>query len=474
MAVGQPTVVEDLQQGIEHVRMGLFDLVEKHHAIGLAPHGLGELAALVVADVARRRTDQTGHGMAFHVLGHVEAHHVLLGIEERGGQRLAELGLADAGRAEEDERTDRPIRVLEPGPGPQHGIGHGGDRLVLADHPFVQLIAQAQKFLALALQEPRDRNARPAGNDHGHIVRTDLLADHPNAAGLLGDGRFLGGQVLFQAGQSAVTQFGGPVEVVVAFGFLDGELGRFDILLDMAQDLDGLLLLFPLGQVAALLLLEVGQLLFELFQPVEGSLIGLAAQGLALDFELHDLAVGLIQFRRQRIDLGADHGRRLIDQVDGLVRKLPVSDITGREHRRFDDGGVADAHAMVHLEALTQPPKDGNGVLDRGLIHQHGLEAAFQRRVLFDVLAVLVEGGRADAVELAPGQHGLEHIAGIHGTFGLARADDGVQFVDKKDDSPLGGLDLLQHGLEALLELAPVLGPGNERPDIQGEDGLVL
>jgi len=34
--------------------------------------------------------------------------------------------------------------------------------------------------------------------------------------------------------------------------------------------------------------------------------------------------------------------------------------------------------------------------------------------------------------------------------------------------------DLLQHGLEALLELAPVLGPGNERPEIQGEDGLVL
>ena len=35
--------------------------------------GLGELAALVEADVARRRADQPRHRMPLHVLGHVEA-----------------------------------------------------------------------------------------------------------------------------------------------------------------------------------------------------------------------------------------------------------------------------------------------------------------------------------------------------------------------------------------------------------------
>jgi hypothetical protein len=107
-------------------------------------------------------------------------------------------------------------------------------------------------------------------------------------------------------------------------------------------------------------------------------------------------------------------------------------------------------------------------------LDQHRLEAALQGRVLFDVLAVLVQGGGADAVQLAAGQHRLEHVAGVHGPFGLARADDGVEFVDEQQDPALGLLDLLEHGLEPLLELAAVLGSGDERAHVQGQDPLVL
>ena len=103
-----PPVVQDLQQHVEHVVVRLLDLVEEDHAVGLAPHGLGELAALLVADVARRRADQARHGVLFHVLAHVDADHVLLGVEQRLGQRLGQLGLADAGGAEEDEGADGP------------------------------------------------------------------------------------------------------------------------------------------------------------------------------------------------------------------------------------------------------------------------------------------------------------------------------------------------------------------------------
>ena len=58
LAVGQPAVVEDLEQHVEDVRVRLLDLVEEHDAVGAAAHGLGELAALLVADVAGRRADQ--------------------------------------------------------------------------------------------------------------------------------------------------------------------------------------------------------------------------------------------------------------------------------------------------------------------------------------------------------------------------------------------------------------------------------
>jgi hypothetical protein len=43
VGIGQPAVVEDLQKHVEHVAVGLLDLVEEHNAVGLAAHGLGEL-----------------------------------------------------------------------------------------------------------------------------------------------------------------------------------------------------------------------------------------------------------------------------------------------------------------------------------------------------------------------------------------------------------------------------------------------
>ena len=56
MAVGQPAVVEQLQEDVEHLRMGLLDLVEQDHRVRTAPNRLGQLAALLVADVPGRRT----------------------------------------------------------------------------------------------------------------------------------------------------------------------------------------------------------------------------------------------------------------------------------------------------------------------------------------------------------------------------------------------------------------------------------
>ena len=46
MGVSDPAVVQDLQQDVEHVGVGLLDLVEEDDAVGLAAHLLGELARL--------------------------------------------------------------------------------------------------------------------------------------------------------------------------------------------------------------------------------------------------------------------------------------------------------------------------------------------------------------------------------------------------------------------------------------------
>ena len=110
-----------------------------------------------------------------------------------------------------------------------------------------------------------------------------------------------------------------------------------------------------------------------------------------------------------------------------------------------------------------------------GLADEDLLEAALQGGVLLDPLAVLVEGGRADHVQLAAGQHRLEHVAGVHrGVAAGARADDRVQLVDEGDDLAAGVLDLLEHGLEPLLELAAVLRARDHRRQVEREHPAAL
>jgi len=54
LRVGEAPVLEDLEEDVEHVRVCLLDLVEEDDAVGTTADDLSELAALFVADVARR------------------------------------------------------------------------------------------------------------------------------------------------------------------------------------------------------------------------------------------------------------------------------------------------------------------------------------------------------------------------------------------------------------------------------------
>ena len=129
---------------------------------------------------------------------------------------------------------------------------------------------------------------------------------------------------------------------------------------------------------------------------------------------------------------------------------------------------------MVHLVLFLQPPQDRDRILDRRLGHEDGLEPAGEGRVLLHVLAVFIEGGGADAVQLAPGQSGLQQVRGVHRPFPLSGADEGVHLVDEQDDLAFRRRGLVEHGLQPLLELAAVLRPGDQRAHVEGEEALVL
>ena len=59
---------------------------------------------------------------------------------------------------------------------------------------------------------------------------------------------------------------------------------------------------------------------------------------------------------------------------------------------------------MVVLIPRADPHEDRDGLFDRGLLDHDRLEPALECCIALDVLAELVERGRADALELAAGE----------------------------------------------------------------------
>ena len=68
----------------------------------------------------------------------------------------------------------------------------------------------------------------------------------------------------------------------------------------------------------------------------------------------------------------------------------------------------------------------------------------------------------------------LEQVRRIHRAVGLAGADQRVHLVDEQDDAAVRRRDLVEHGLEPLLELAAIFRAGDQRAHVEREQLLVL
>ena len=197
------------------------------------------------------------------------------------------------------------------------------------------------------------------------------------------------------------------------------------------------------GHHDLLLLGQVGQLLVDLRPPGQGPV-----------FQVH-VGAGLIQ------------------QVDGLVRQIAVGDVPLAHGHRQPAHLRGDGHLVVRLIVGRDPLHNLHTVLNGGLLHHYGLEAPLQGGVLFDVLAVLVEGGGADHLKFSPAQGGLEDIGCVHGALGVAGAHDIVHLVDDQNDIAQLA-DLLDQALHPALKLAAELGASHQGSEIQQIDLLVL
>ncbi len=122
---------------------------------------------------------------------------------------------------------------------------------------------------------------------------------------------------------------------------------------------------------------------------------------------------------------------------------------------------------MVCFEAALQPAEDLDRLVDRGLGHVDLLETARERMVLLEDAPVLVVGRRADALQLPGRERRLEQVGRVERAARRgARADQRVDLVDEQDR--VGVVDeLLEHCLQPLLEVAAVLGAGEQRAHVE-------
>ena len=102
------------------------------------------------------------------------------------------------------------------------------------------------------------------------------------------------------------------------------------------------------------------------------------------------------------------------------------------------------------------------------------LEAAGERGVLLEVLLVLGPGGGRDGAELAARQRGLEQVGGVVLALGTPRPDQLMGLIDEHDDRCRGVLDLSDHLLQAVLELALDTGAGLKESQVQAPQHHVL
>ena len=112
LRIGENTVLQNLQQEVEYIRMSLFYFVKQDDGVWLRANLIGQLTALIVTNIAGRRTNQTGHRVLLHVLGHIQTNHGVFIPKDCLSQRFAQLCFTNTGWTQEDKGTGRTLRIF--------------------------------------------------------------------------------------------------------------------------------------------------------------------------------------------------------------------------------------------------------------------------------------------------------------------------------------------------------------------------
>ncbi len=436
--------------------MGLLDFIEQDHRIGPAADCFRQHTAFAVTDVSGRRTLQSGHGMRFLKLRHVDGDDVLLTAVKQVGERQRGFGLTDATGSHQQERSHRLVGIVERGARGADALGDSGDSEILPDNAFVHVIFEIQHDADLILHHFADGDSGPAGD---HFADNLLIDTHSNErsftlhrlkVGIEFGKLFLEGDAVGGGGSGGVRFF------QFAANFADLVDQREFLLVACLQTgeplFGGLLLRAEFRQSFAVI----------------GSQRDFALQYASLDGDVVEGAVRVFDGRRHGVLAEGKAGASGVENADRLIGQLAIGQIA---IRKFDGGSetfVEDAHVVVLLEDRDESAEHQFALLLAGLFHLDELEAAGEGRVLLEILLVFRPRSGGNRTQFAARQGGLQQVGRIALPLRATGADHGMGFVDEENDRCGRRLHFVDQTLQAILKFALDARAGLQEREVEG------
>ena len=275
----------------------------------------------------------------------------------------------------------------------------------------MKLCLHAKKLLSFALKHPAYRYAGPFSHNLRNILGSDSLCDDRVLYRSLTRGKLI--YLLLRLGHLAITDLRNLSIVASPLGIMSLDLiilHHLSLPLEIRKDA---FLLVPAPAQIVTLRIQGLEFLLDL---IHLERYAFTLDGLTLDLELTDPAVKFSYRLRHGIHFQTQLGSRLVNEVDGLVRKETACDVTMRQLHSCNQCIILDTYLMVVLVTFLETAHDGDGSRWGRLVYSHHLETTLKGLVCLKILLIFVKCSRADGPELSTGKRRLEDIGSIHGS----------------------------------------------------------
>ena len=118
------------------------------------------------------------------------------------------------------------------------------------------------------------------------------------------------------------------------------------------------------------------------------------------------------------------------------------------------------------LVTFTNAFENFNRLVNAWLTDNDFLEAALERGITLNVLAILIESSCADTLQFATREGGFENVSGINGAFSRTSTDQSMNLVNE-NDAVSAVTNFFYNFLQALFKFATIFGTSNEGANIE-------